>query len=66
VSEGLEPEYIAIDGGTAYAALQEANAVAVVDLASATVTDIWPLGAKDPCPATASTRRTGTRGTRRP
>ncbi|TKV28572.1 LPXTG cell wall anchor domain-containing protein [Arthrobacter sp. NamB2] len=47
VSEGLEPEYIAIDGDTAYAALQEANAVAVVDLVSATVTDIWPLGAKD-------------------
>ncbi|MGG5753619.1 choice-of-anchor I family protein [Zafaria sp. Z1313] len=47
VSRNLEPEYIAIDGGTAYAALQEANAVAVVDLASATVTDIWPLGFKD-------------------
>src|SRR5690606_4506362 len=27
--------------------LQEANAVAVVDLATATVTDIWPLGFKD-------------------
>lgn len=47
VSAGLEPEYIAVDGGTAYAALQEANAVAVVDLVSASVTDIWPLGAKD-------------------
>ncbi|WP_323960424.1 bifunctional metallophosphatase/5'-nucleotidase [Arthrobacter sp. JZ12] len=47
VSRGLEPEYIALDGGTAYAALQEANAVAVVDLATATVTNIWPLGAKD-------------------
>ena len=32
VSRNLEPEYIAIDGGTAYAALQEANAIAVVDL----------------------------------
>lgn len=49
VSRNLEPEYVAIapGGTTAYAALQEANAVAVVDLASATVTDIWPLGAKD-------------------
>ena len=35
VSRNLEPEYIAIDGGTAYVALQEANAVAVVDLADA-------------------------------
>lgn len=47
VSRNLEPEYIAIDGGTAYAALQEANAVAVVDLTPATVTDVWPLGFKD-------------------
>ena len=47
VSRNLEPEYVAIADGTAYAALQEANAVAVVDLASATVTDIWPLGFKD-------------------
>lgn len=47
VSRNLEPEYIAVDGGTAYAALQEANSVAVIDLASATVTDIWPLGYKD-------------------
>lgn len=47
VSRNLEPEYVTVDGGVAYAALQEANAVAVVDLASATVTDIWPLGFKD-------------------
>jgi 2',3'-cyclic-nucleotide 2'-phosphodiesterase (5'-nucleotidase family) len=47
VSRNLEPEYIAVDGGVAYAAVQEANAVAVVDLASATVTDIWSLGFKD-------------------
>ncbi|WP_454084462.1 choice-of-anchor I family protein [Georgenia sp. Marseille-Q6866] len=49
VSRNLEPEYVAIDADdrTAYAALQEANAVAVVDLESATVTDIWPLGLKD-------------------
>ncbi len=47
ISRNLEPEYIAIDGDTAYAALQEANAVAVVDLAAAEVTEIWPLGFKD-------------------
>lgn len=45
VSENLEPEYIAVDGDMAYAALQEANAV--VDIATATVTEIWPLGVKD-------------------
>ncbi|WBU39116.1 choice-of-anchor I family protein [Homoserinibacter sp. YIM 151385] len=47
VSRNLEPEYIAIDGDTAYAALQEANAVAVIDLATAEVQEIWPLGVKD-------------------
>ncbi|WP_396645499.1 choice-of-anchor I family protein [Microbacterium sp.] len=47
VSRNLEPEYIAVSGGTAYAALQEANAIAEIDLASATVTDIWSLGFKD-------------------
>ncbi|GAB3159305.1 hypothetical protein GCM10027059_05320 [Myceligenerans halotolerans] len=49
VSQNLEPEYVTIDkrSRTAYVALQEANAVAVVDLATAAVTDLWPLGAKD-------------------
>lgn len=49
VAEGLEPEYVAIDqaGRTAYVTLQENNAIAVVDLSSAEVTDIWPLGFKD-------------------
>ena len=47
VSRNLEPEYITVVGGTAYATLQEANAIAVVDLASATVTAINPLGFKD-------------------
>ncbi|WP_407320423.1 choice-of-anchor I family protein [Isoptericola halotolerans] len=49
VSRNLEPEYVAVsaDSATAYAVLQEANAVAVVDLAAAEVTEIWPLGAKD-------------------
>ncbi|GAA1975225.1 choice-of-anchor I family protein [Microbacterium pumilum] len=47
VSRNLEPEFIAIDGDVAYASLQEANAVAEIDLATAAVTAIWPLGFKD-------------------
>ncbi|MFK4836613.1 choice-of-anchor I family protein [Microbacterium sp. ZW T2_14] len=47
VSRNLEPEYIAVDGNNAYVALQEANAIAVVQIPSARVTDIRPLGAKD-------------------
>lgn len=47
VSRNLEPEYVAIDGRSAYVALQEANAVAVVDLNRAAVTEIMPLGFKD-------------------
>ncbi|WP_396640992.1 choice-of-anchor I family protein [Microbacterium sp.] len=47
VSRNLEPEYIVTDGTTAYAALQEANAIAEIDLVSATVTALWPLGFKD-------------------
>jgi 2',3'-cyclic-nucleotide 2'-phosphodiesterase/3'-nucleotidase/5'-nucleotidase len=48
-AQDLEPEYIAVDdrGRTAYVTLQEANAVAVVDIAGATVTRILPLGLKD-------------------
>lgn len=49
VSEDLEPEYIAVakDDSTAYVSLQENNAIAVVDISSATVTAIKALGAKD-------------------
>ena len=45
----LEPEYIAIstDGTRAYVSLQEANAIAVVDVRNAVVTAILPLGLKD-------------------
>ena len=48
-AEDLEPEYIAIteDGNTAFVTLQENNAVAVVDIANATVTEVRPLGLKD-------------------
>ena len=45
----LEPEYIAIaaDGATAYVTLQENNALAIIDLDAASVTDLVPLGHKD-------------------
>lgn len=48
-AEDVEPEYIAVspDGSTAFVTLQEANAFAVVDIASAVVRDILPLGLKD-------------------
>ncbi len=49
VAQDLEPEYIAIsdDSKTAYVTLQENNALAVVDIASAKVNAIVPLGFKD-------------------
>jgi uncharacterized repeat protein (TIGR01451 family) len=49
VAQDLEPEYIAISGddATAWVTLQENNAVAVVNIATATVTKITPLGLKD-------------------
>lgn len=45
----LEPEYIAVsaDSKTAWITLQENNAFAKLDIASATITDILPLGYKD-------------------
>ena len=48
-AQDLEPEYIAVsaDGKTAWVTLQENNALAKVDIASARVTDILPLGFKD-------------------
>ncbi len=49
VAKDLEPEYITVstDSKTAWVSLQEANAFAKVDIASATVTNIIPLGYKD-------------------
>jgi DNA-binding beta-propeller fold protein YncE len=48
-AQDLEPEYIAVsdDSRTAYVTLQENNAIAIVDIASARVTSIRPLGLKD-------------------
>ena len=48
-SQDLEPEYIAIsaDGTTAWVTLQENNALAIIDIATASVTDIVTLGETD-------------------
>ena len=48
-AQDLEPEYIAVsaDGKTAYVTLQENNAVATLDIASAKVTSIKALGVKN-------------------
>lgn len=46
-SVDLEPEYIAASSDTAYVTLQEANAVAVIDLAKKNVTDIDSVGFED-------------------
>ena len=45
-AQDIEPEYITVspDGSTAYVTLQENNAIGVIDIATATVTDIFPLG----------------------
>lgn len=45
----LEPECVAVspDGTTAFVTLQEANAFAIVDVATAAVKDILPAGQKD-------------------
>lgn len=48
LAQDVEPEYLTIDaaGTTAWVTLQEANAIAEVDIATATVTQIRPLGFK--------------------
>lgn len=49
VAQDLEPEYLAVstDSKIAWVSLQENNALARIDIASASVTDIFPLGYKD-------------------
>ncbi|GCL47200.1 choice-of-anchor I family protein [Microcystis aeruginosa] len=49
VSQDVEPEYITVsdDGTTAWVALQENNAIAIVNIVNAQVTSILPLGAKN-------------------
>ncbi|WP_292000935.1 alkaline phosphatase [Chlorobium sp.] len=45
--QAIEPEYVAISGDKAYVTLQENNAIAVVDLATKAITDIFSAGLKD-------------------
>ncbi|WP_380674347.1 choice-of-anchor I family protein [Salinigranum sp. GCM10025319] len=48
-SQDFEPEYVVVsdDSTTAWVSLQENNAIAEIDVASATVTKLLPLGFKD-------------------
>lgn len=46
-STDFEPEYIAVSGKTAYVSLQEANAIAVLDLTAGAFTGVYPLGFQD-------------------
>ncbi len=48
-SQDFEPEYLTIseDGLTAWVTLQENNAIAVLDIATATFTAVYPLGLKN-------------------
>ncbi len=49
IAQDLEPEYVAVapDGQTAWVSLQENNALAIVDVAAGTVTDVVGLGFQD-------------------
>ncbi len=47
VAQDLEPEYLTIQGDSAYVSLQENNAFAVLDLNTMRFTDIIPFGYKD-------------------
>lgn len=46
-STDFEPEYIAVSGNTAYVSLQEANAIAVLDIAAGEFKGVYPLGFQD-------------------
>lgn len=48
-AQDIEPEYVTVspDSKTAWVTLQENNAIAKIDIATKTVTDIFPLGLKD-------------------
>jgi hypothetical protein len=49
MSQDFEPEYITIssDSQKAWVSLQENNAIAEINLATTSISDIWALGAKD-------------------
>lgn len=43
-SKDLEPEYVAISGKNAFVTIQEANAIAVVDMYEGKITELKPIG----------------------
>jgi hypothetical protein len=49
IARNLEPEYIVVngDGTLAWVVLQEANTLAVLDIAAAQITELLPLGVKN-------------------
>lgn len=47
VAQDLEPEYITCDNTTAWVTIQEANAIGILNIATATFSQIRPLGFKD-------------------
>ena len=47
VEQDLEPEYVTTKGDTAYVAIQEANALAILDIPTATFSVVRSLGFKD-------------------
>jgi len=47
VAQDFEPEYITCNNTTAWVTIQEANAIAIINIATATVTQVVPLGYKD-------------------
>lgn len=47
IAQDLEPEYVSVLGTTAYVTIQEANAVAVVDLPTLQIVGVYGLGLKD-------------------
>ena len=46
-AQDMEPEYITVEGGIAYVTCQENNALAIVDIETATVTSVVALGTQD-------------------
>lgn len=49
VARNLEPEYVAVapDGSRAWVSVQEANAIAEIDLVDARISDLWAIPGKD-------------------
>ena len=47
IAEDAEPEFITVLGDTAYVSLQENNAMAIVQISTSTVVDVFGLGFKD-------------------